>query len=196
MPRLDRLPPFAAWRHVGESREGFEVVFFMASDVGLRVEGHTTGSEDGEPFEVSYAIELDARWNTRSAQVSGQSAGGKHAVRLEADGRGSWLVDGRAVPQIDGCLDVDLESSAFTNAFPMNRLGLAPGEASDAPAAYVRQLDLSVERLAQGYVRIDDGGRGQRYDYTSPASGFRCELVYDDTGLVVDYPGIAERADR
>lgn len=196
MPGQDRLPPFAAWRHVGEAREGFEVVFFLARADGLRVEGHTTGIEDGEPFEVSYSIELDARWHTRSAHVSGQSSGGKHELRLEADGRGSWLVDGRAVPQIDGCLDVDLESSAFTNAFPMNRLSLAPGEASDAPAAYVRQLELSVERLEQGYVRVDDGSGPRRFDYTSPAFGFRCELVYDNSGLVLDYPGIAARADR
>ena len=115
-------------------------------------------------------------------------------MHLEADGRGGWLVDGVAAPHLDGCLDVDLESSSLTNAFPVNRLGLAPTESADAPAAYVRALDLVVERLEQRYVRIDDGSGGGRYDYTSPAFDFRCELAYDAAGLVLDYPGIASRA--
>jgi hypothetical protein len=58
----------------------------------------------------------------------------------------------------------------------------------------VRALDLAVERLEQRYVRIDDGPGLKRYDYTSPAFDFRCELVYDAAGLVLDYPGIASRA--
>ena len=187
------LPPFAAWRH-RDARDGFEVVYFDERGDGLHVEGHTAAVEGGEPFAVRYAIELDRRWHTRSARVTGQSSRGTGTVLLEADGRGSWRVDGRFAPQLDGCLDVDLESSSLTNAFPMHRLGLAPGAEADAPAAYVRALDLAVERLEQRYVRIDDGADLHRYDYTSPAFEFRCELVYDAAGLVLDYPGIASRA--
>lgn len=46
-------------------------------------------------------------------------------------------------------LDVDLESSALTNALPVHRMGLGIEPAADAPAAYVRALDLSVDRLEQ-----------------------------------------------
>jgi hypothetical protein len=34
----------------------------------------------------------------------------------------------------------------------------------------------------------------QRYRYAAPAFGFTCTLVYDESGLVLDYPGIAVRA--
>jgi hypothetical protein len=44
-------------------------------------------------------------------------------------------------------------------------------------------------------VRIDDGAGLARYAYTSPAFDFRCELVYDEVGLVLDYPGLATRVD-
>jgi uncharacterized protein len=188
------LPPFAGWRHCG-AREGFEVVFFAAGDAGLRIEGHTAAIEEGEPFAVRYAIELDEQWRTRTARVTGQSLLGTRTVLLESDARGSWLVDGQAAPHLDGCFDVDLEASSLTNAFPVHRLAIAPRGAADAPAAYVRALNLEVERLEQRYVRIDDGTGHQRYDYTSPAFDFRCELVYDAAGLVLDYPGIAVRAD-
>jgi hypothetical protein len=95
---------------------------------------------------------------------------------------------------LDGCLDVDLESSSLTNAFPVHRLGLEVGELAEAPAAYVRALDLSVERLEQRYLRLDDDGERQRYVYTAPAFEFECELSYDEFGLILEYPGIAVRA--
>src|SRR3954447_21513699 len=108
------LPPFAAWRH-RDARDGFEVVFFEARQRGWRIEGSTAAVEDGAPFVVRYAIELDDRGHTRDAQVTSRSMGANRTVRLEADGDGSWRVDGRRAPHLDGCLDVDLESSALTN---------------------------------------------------------------------------------
>ena len=90
--------------------------------------------------------------------------------------------------QLDGLIDVDLEASACTNTLPIHRLPLPLGELTEAPAAYVRALDLSVARLDQTYRRLD----GRRYDYTSEAD-FRAVLEYDAAGLIVDYPGIAVR---
>ena len=76
----------------------------------------------------------------------------------------------------------------------MHRLNLATGEMAQAPAAYVRALDLSVERLEQQYMRMSDQDEHQRYDYSAPAFDFSCHLVYDEAGLVLAYPGIAVRA--
>ena len=186
------VPPLAAWRH-RDARDGFEVVFLRPDAGGLRLEGDTAAVEDGEAWSVRYSIVVDATWKTRRAHVVGWSAAGRGEVALATDGAGSWLVDGAPAPQLDGCLDVDLESSSFTNALPVHRLGLEIGAAADAPAAYVRASDLTVERLEQGYLRLEDDGGRQRYDYTSPRFSFRCELSYDESGLVVDYPGIAGR---
>jgi hypothetical protein len=105
-----------------------------------------------------------------------------------------WRVDGEAASHLDGCLDVDLESSAMTNALPVHRLGLRVGARAPSAAAYVRALDLSVGRLDQDYLRCTDEGRHHRYDYAAPVFDFGCRLVYDESGLVLDYPGIAIRA--
>jgi uncharacterized protein len=181
----------AAWEHHG-ARQGFEVVFF-GSDGSGSVTGCTTAVEGDDAFAVGYEIVLDARWYTRSARVESRSSTGRSVATMEADGRGHWTINGTAAPHLDGCLDVDLESSALTNAFPVRRLHLSPGEQADAPAAYVRALDAAVERLEQRYRRLDDAADRSRYDYYAPAFDFRCDLVYDDSGLVVDYPGIARR---
>ena len=187
------LPVTAAWQHRG-LRSGFEVVYFSAAGDRCRMEGWTTAVEDGATWVVEYAIEVDAAGATRSAVIRGRSAAGSCTARLEADGNGRWLVDGQPAPGLDGCLDVDLESSALTNALPVRRMGLPAGAAAPAPAAYVRAVGLTVERLEQTYARIADEGACQRYDYAAPAFDFAARLVYDESGLVLDYPGIAARA--
>jgi hypothetical protein len=185
-------PRSAAWRH-RDARDGFEVVFVRVHHDGYRLDGGTAAVEDGAAWVVDYSIILSAGWLTRRAVVSGRSASGTRKLRLEGDGAGRWRLDGRTAPHLDGCLEVDLESSALTNAFPIHRLGLEIGEAADAPAAYVRALDLSVERLEQRYVRLGDDRNRARYHYAAPGFGFECQLVYDEFGLVLDYPGIAVR---
>ena len=187
------LPAMAAWRHLG-AREGFEVVFLRREGEGYRLDGQSAALEEGEAFGVRYAMTLDAGWVTRSAVVVGLSGSGAYEVRLEGDGNGAWQIDGEPAPQLDGLLDVDLEASACTNALPVKRLGLSVGEASAAPAAYVRASVPAVERLEQHYRRLEDlEPERSRYDYDSPAFDFRAILTYDRFGLVLDYPGIAER---
>jgi hypothetical protein len=117
---------------------------------------------------------------------------GVASVHIETAGAGRWSVDGVHRPELEGCLDVDLESSALTNTFPVHRLALPVGGEANAPAAYVRVLDLGVERLEQHYTRVQDEG-ALRFDYDAPQFDFRCRLLYDTAGLVVDYPDIAIR---
>ena len=187
------LPVAAAWQHY-DARLGFEVAYFQPVGQGYHINGCTTAVEDGQSWVVSYAIRLDETWRTRSAHITGRSAAGIRRARLETGGLGRWRVDGEAAAHLDGCLDVDLESSAMTNALPVRRMGLRVGDRASAPAAYVRAVGLSVERLDQDYVRATDEGRHQRYDYAVPAFDFACRLVYDESGLVLDYPSIAVRA--
>jgi hypothetical protein len=97
------------------------------------------------------------------------------------------------MPELDGCLDVDLESSACTNTFPVHRLDLAVGQSAEAPAAYVRALGLRVEKLDQNYTRLENDRDQQRYEYRAPRFGFRARLVVDESGLLLAYPGLATR---
>jgi hypothetical protein len=189
------LPPptSAAWSHQA-ARSGFEVVYLEPLDSGHLLTGVTAAVEGRQPWIVDYEILVDADWRTRSARVNGRSNTGPRTRMLESDGQGRWHIDGEAAPHLDGCLDVDLESSALTNALPVHRLALSIGAAAQAPAVYVRALGLGVERLEQRYTRTSDQDGHQSYDYAAPVFDFSCQLVYDETGLVLAYPGIAIRA--
>lgn len=186
-------PETAAWAH-REARSGFEVVYFQRLGTGHQIDGCTAAIEGGQTWVVRYNITLDDDWTTRKVRVASQSTSGPRSLLLEADGEGHWLVDGKAAPHTDGCLDVDLESSAMTNALPVHRLALPIGARAAAPATYIRASDLSVQRLEQDYRRVANQGAHQCYNYTAPAFEFACQLIYDESGLILSYPGIAVRA--
>jgi uncharacterized protein len=187
------FPATACWRHRG-ARSGFEVACFRAASGGWHLDGTTTAIEDGRAWIVTYSIQVDAAWLTREARVTARTACGLRQAELASDGAGHWLVDGRPAAHLDGCLDIDLESSALTNTLPVHRLELAPGAGARPPAAYVRALDLGTRRLEQAYLRLPGEDGRQRYRYAAPAFGYTGMLGYDESGLILDYPGIAVRA--
>ena len=125
--------------------------------------------------------------------MTGRSSTGDHEVPLEADGAGGWQVDGEPAPELAGCLDVDLEASAFTNAFPVHRLALSVGGRADAPAAYVR-APISAwnasNRPTHG-CRTRATARGTTTH--RPPSTFAPYSCTTKFGLALDYPGIAVR---
>jgi hypothetical protein len=118
-----------------------------------------------------------------------------HEVHVASDGGGHWEVDGHHISGLDGCVDIDLESSACTNTIPIHRSALAPGMTMPVPAVYVRAASLRVERLEQIYTCIAvSGSNGEQvYEYRAPRFDYVGRLVYDASGLVVDYPGLAAR---
>ena len=187
------LPATAAWRHV-EARAGFEVVFITTRADGLRADGHVTAVEDGQAWAVSYSIEIDDRWRTRSAVVRSASELGERELHVEADGEGSWRADGAPAGQVEGCLDIDLEASAFTNALPVHRLRLDARPARPRrprPTCGLRTCASSGSSRATSGSRTGPTARAMHYE--SPAFDFAAELAYDRAGLVLDYPGIAVR---
>ena len=140
--------------------------------------------EDGAGHHIAYEIALAADGSTAAATIRSLDR-----TLMLARAGGVWTVDDMERSDLADCPDIDLESSAVTNALPLARLRLAVGESGRAMAAWVR-ADLTVQRLEQTYTRLDE----RRYDYVSHYDGFRAVLEFGDDGLVVDYPGIATRA--
>ena len=134
-----------------------------------------------ENVHAHFRIRCDAQWRTRHVEVT--VLGEPHrTLRLEADGEGHWVDR----PELDGCIDVDIYPSPFTNSLPIRRLGVA----AETTAAWVQIPELTVEPLHQRYTPL--GGKRWRYEALSLGS-FSTELEVDDDGLVLDYPELARR---
>jgi hypothetical protein len=98
---------------------------------------------DREGFSLHVNKTSNTLRNLRDHERRRPGCRNERAIAGQADGAGRWLAGGVPAPHLDGCLDVDLESSAMTNALPVRRMGLAPGARAAAPAAYVRAVGLA-----------------------------------------------------
>lgn len=152
---------------------------------GITVDGMVIVAEGG-PLRVHYRLLLDRGWVTRRLAVA---VHGGPVVSLERASDGLWSDEDGPRPDLEGCIDVDLSVTPFTNTLPIRRLSLAPGESADLRMVYVL-VGPSVEVTAadQRYTHLDADAAGARYRYES--GDFRADLDVDADGLVVEYPGL------
>ena len=188
---LDPLPSQASWQHRGV-RDAFEVVWPTSVGDAHRLRGATTGVEAGAGWTVSYDVELDAAWRTRTVVVRVVGRDGAGEVLLERDDADRWSVDGLHWPDLDGVSDVALESSVATGTLPLQRLDLHVGEPMAVDAVLVR-LDLRVARVRQTYELLERDDGAVAIACAPAAPGRARTVVHDSAGLVTDDPEVATR---
>ena len=172
---------------------GLEHLRLAQSDRELVADGMILRVLDGKPLRAQYQIRCDPGWNVREVELS-LPGSGREALRLWADGRGHWQDDaGNALPQLNGCIDVDLSITPFTNTLPIRRLSLKPGQASEISVAYIAVPEMDVKPVRQRYTCLHESSEGGLYKYEGLGTGFEANLPVDDAGLVLDYPGLCGR---
>src|SRR5829696_7350572 len=115
---------------------GLEHLRLVTSDGGVVANGLVIGLEAGRPFRIGYEIRCDSRWRVREVRAAPSS--GPPVLELLTDGGGRWKKrGGEPVPELDGCIDVDISATPFTNTLPIRRLGLKAGESEELAVTYV-----------------------------------------------------------
>jgi hypothetical protein len=160
-----------------------------AFGAGIRAESVLIGARGGKPYGLRYRIDCDTGWTVRHFSIE-TTTGTK--LSLTSDGHGHWRNEcGDTLPEFDGCIDIDLAGTPFTNTLPIRRLDLRPGSA--------------VAELTMLYVPFDtfepypDGQRyscltpGRLYRYEAADRNFTADLPLDEDGLVLDYPTLFQR---
>ena len=68
------------------------------------------------------------------------------SLSLRTDGRGHWRYnDGRILDDLDGCIDIDIWPTPFTNSFPIRRQPMTVGS-DRVPMAWIFGPDLRISR--------------------------------------------------
>lgn len=172
---------------------GLEHLHLTQGADGIVADSLIVGLRNEQPFRVRYTMTCDARWCLRSADLVSLQAD-QREIHLRTDGSGRWTTaHGEVVPDLAGCLEVDISATPFTNTLPIRRLALPPGAAADVPAAYIDIADFTVTQVPQRYTRLQAHADETRYLYRGLLWNFRAELPVDDDGLVTDYPGLFRR---
>lgn len=147
--------------------------------------------EEHGPFRLTYRLTWDESWRLRDADLVVATERFAKSLSLQTDGQGSWRDgDGSAIAELDGCLDVDIWPTPFTNSFPIRREPMAVGERRQFRMAWIFAPDLTVQPQPQAYTRLAD----RLYLFENlDGSGFRAQLPVDEDGIVLDYPDLFRR---
>lgn len=153
--------------------------------------GYETGGWTAEGVvagvDVHYVVRTDEQWRVRQFLLFRDQE--EPDLWLGVNPAGQWgEVNGAHRPELDGCIDLDLGCTPFTNTLPIKRLLLPVGETAEILVARVDEETLEVRPERQTYTRQAE----RRYRYWDE-SGFEAELDVDDHDLVVDHPGLFRR---
>ncbi|HMJ10066.1 MAG TPA: putative glycolipid-binding domain-containing protein [Polyangiaceae bacterium] len=147
--------------------------------------------EEQGPFRLTYRLGWDEAWQLRDATLLVATERSTKSLNLQSDGQGHWRHgDGRAIEELDGCMDIDIWPTPFTNSFPIRREPLAVGERRQFRMAWVFAPDLTVHPQPQAYTRLAE----RLYLFENlDGTDFKAELPVDEDGIVLDYPELFRR---
>lgn len=161
------------------------------SSSGVDINSVIVGKYEGRIYRVDYNIKTNPGWETQYVQITSRHSNREQYLRLHSDGAGNWIADGQRIGRFDGCIDVDIAVTPFTNTLPINRLRLNTNETKHIRVIYFDLLQQQVRPMEQFYRRITE----DKYHYTNIPNDFEADITVDDNGLVVDYPSLFTRTD-
>jgi uncharacterized protein len=174
------------WRRLDET-ESDEHATLTIRDTGLSLVGTVIGAQDGIPSRVEYRVLTNGQGLTTAVHVRDLRGFMQRTLSIERTAKGVWTVDGAQDRRLKGCTDIDLGCTPSTNTLPLRRLRLAVGASQTVQAAWIRFPELTIEKSAQAYTRLDE----QTYRYESAT--YSAELVLDDDWVVAAYADVWRR---
>ncbi len=165
---------------------GLEHCHVSETAEGIAVRSALIGEHDGLAFGAFYEIQLDPDWTFRSLVLRRHDG---RVMRLVSNGEGDWKVDGRRAPALEGCVDIDLSGTPFTNTLPMRRRRFEFGVPQGFDMAWVGLDTLEPIRNSQVYTQLDD----RHFRYETADGSFTQVLTVDEHRFVVDYPTLFRR---
>jgi hypothetical protein len=172
---------------------GLEHLRLSVEGASVRADGLVIGLDAEQAFRAHYVLRCDSEWRVRELEVAVLS-GDEPSLRLLSDGQGHWSTsEGAALPLLDGCIDVDLSATPFTNTLPIRRLAWQHGRSVELQMVYVEIPALRVSVYPQRYTCLEGPIPAGRFRFESLRIDFTADISVDADGLVVDYPRLFRR---
>jgi len=170
----------ASWTHVVEPHSSH--VDLLWENEGWTANG-VLGSENAH-----FVIRMSAMWVVQQFLLFRDME--EPDLWLATDGHGRWgEMNGDHRTELDGCIDIDLPGTPFTNSILIHRLPLHVGHSSTQNVITVDIETLGVTVVPQMYTRLDN----HRWQYISLLQDKTVEVSVDEFGFVIDEPGAFSR---
>ena len=173
----------------GREYYSLENCLVNTTDSGSEIFSTIIGLYEDELYKVEYHIRTNADWETVFAEINSRHSNQTQFMRLEGDGKGNWLRNGQEAAHYNGCIDIDIPLTPFTNTLPINRLQLTQGLEREINVIYIDLLAQQTTAVRQKYKRLSK----TMYHYENVPNDFEANIEVDEFGLVVDYPQLFVR---
>jgi hypothetical protein len=185
---MDRTVMWMQWNNLG-----MEQLHLENGNSGNNADGVVVGIKEGRAFRIRYQIDTDSQWRVQQLKIELLNRNSKK-LHLKSDGAGYWQHgDGTPIPELNGCIDLDLSATPFTNTLAIRRLALQPGDVQNLSVVFVAVPEMEVRAVPQRYTCLETNSQGGMYKYEGLLRNFSADLLVDRDGLVIEYPNAFRR---
>ena len=173
----------------GIEYHSLENCILTITDIGSEISSSIIGTYANQLFKIEYQIRTNQYWETTFFEIKSQLNNTIEIIRFRKEGKERWYVNGQLDGKFNGCIDIDISLTPFTNTLPINRLKLSEKEGEQIEVLYVDVLGRKMMPVQQKYIKLSQTD----YKYENVPNDFESVIVVDDLGLVVEYPGLFKR---
>lgn len=173
----------------GIEYDSLENCILNITNNGSEINSSIIGKYANELYKIEYRIITNQHWETIVFQIKSQLYNTIEVNDFRKEGKESWYVNGQPDEKFNGCIDIDISLTPFTNTLPINRLNLSEKEGEQIKVLYVDILGQKIMPVQQKYTKLSQTD----YKYENVPNDFESVITVDNIGLVMKYPGLFKR---
>ena len=170
----------------GREYYSLENCLVHSAENGAEINSVIIGTYESKIYRVEYQIKTNENWETIFFEIKSRHSNTTEHLKFESDGKGNWFSNNKRADQFNGCIDIDIPLTPFTNTLPIKRLNLKQGEEQQIRVIYLDMLEGKIKPVHQKYTRLSK----TEYQYENVPNDFDAKITVDDFGLVTDYPAL------
>jgi hypothetical protein len=177
------------WKRNEHANQSLEVLTFEILASHQTAKGRINGLIHGKPVSLAYQITLTNNWYVKELTIQ-SSLYDKSVIQLQSDLQGYWFdADGNEMPTLQGCFDIDISLSPFTNSIPIKRLGEQLLQRTALDVVYIDLMAWECKKVSQYYTKKIS----EKYLYEGVFRNFQADLIYSKDGFIQHYPSLFDR---
>lgn len=139
-------------------------------------------------YTTDYQISIDKDWKTTSFLIESEINMIRHTLKGKRI-QNEWEINDRINPDFKDFNFIDISLTPFTNTLPINKLKLPENGSEEINVIYIDVLNNVIKPVSQQYTRMTS----DTYHYDNLHTDFKADIVVDEDGLVISYPGLFEK---
>ncbi len=153
------------------------------------VKSIVNGILEDQPMLVEYQLIINRNWIVKEVEIK-SLLDKRNKITLKSDSNGKcYNEDNQEISELNGCIDIDISITPFTNTLPIKRLGSSLEQRTKITTLYLDIKNWEFKKAEQYYTKLTDN----LYKYEGVFRHFVADLPIDNSGFVTTYPKLFKR---